>query len=338
LFSPLCLKIQESLGKETIFKNEEIVYTLIIKNNGPFFYPRSDYLFFNADLAHFDKNNPPPPALLPGEKSESGYNLKFPYRGKYNVGVELAVITDMFGLFKFTLKNKQPESLIVFPKANEGFFERIRDDAQQNRRGRNLFEEDYSVIADVRKYVSDDNLRKVHWKLSAKHGELMVKLFDPLDQEKAVLLLDTREIPLNSVQAMEFEDKVISYLSAAADSCAENGFTASIFAGGEESPVIRGDEFSYYTRMACIKFDDKNIDINSLPDLSGRHLFAFLTAIDEDTRDALKQRIPDCRGAFVYYFYSDALPVSDKTRALLDELEAQGAKVMDIIFSDGGET
>jgi len=336
LLSPRCLKIEEELSAEVIFKDEEIIYTLRIINRSPFFYSRANYHFFNPDFDHFVGQELPPAALLPGNRNTWQYQMRFPYRGEYRVGVELVTVTDIFGLFNFTVKNKSPVSLVVFPKANDGFTHELSSEAQSEMRRKNLFEEDYSVIADVSRYTSDD-MRRIHWKLSAKRVEFMVKLFDTFEQEKNILFLDARKTPLAAGQALEFEDKVISYLTAAADFFAGSASPTSIFSGGEDTPVNRGEEFAFYTRLACFRFDDKDGGAPSLLKLEDCRLYAFITAIDKSLMDALCYRVSVDRNVFVYYFYSSELPLSGDTDKLLGDLEAHGAKVCKINLTGDGE-
>ena len=50
--------------------------------------------------------------------------------------------------------------------------------------------EDQFTIRDVREYRQGDSLKKIHWKLSARYGELYVKNFENISGEQTVIFVD----------------------------------------------------------------------------------------------------------------------------------------------------
>lgn len=50
--------------------------------------------------------------------------------------------------------------------------------------------EDQFTIKDVRKYRQGDSLKRIHWKLSARYGEIYVKNFENISGEEAVIFVD----------------------------------------------------------------------------------------------------------------------------------------------------
>lgn len=94
-------------------------------------------------------------------------------------------------IFK-SVKNIQNKLQIkVYPK--------VYDLGNINLSGRDSYEnfinsksgiDDFTLIKDIRKYNTGDNLKKVHWKLSAKHGEMYVKNFDSISGKECNLFVN----------------------------------------------------------------------------------------------------------------------------------------------------
>lgn len=82
-------------------------------------------------------------------------------------------VYDMLGIFFIPIKFKTETEILVIPKATEGF-EELSDKQTiigYKKKSGGGFAEDY----EIREYHNGDSLKSVHWKLSAKHNNLMVR-------------------------------------------------------------------------------------------------------------------------------------------------------------------
>lgn len=103
-----------------------------------------------------------------------------PYRcGNYEISIDSFFITDMLGFLKIRKKNNQHYDVGVLPETNLIPLEvskRTRDyiadadDYSTREAG-----DDPSEIYQIREYRDGDSLHNIHWKLSAKEDNLMVK-------------------------------------------------------------------------------------------------------------------------------------------------------------------
>lgn len=102
-------------------------------------------------------------------------------------------IYDAFGLFHFRVKNVSDKAkLLVSPimseesfiKGNQNVYIIDSDKYSETQKG-----DDSSQVFEVRSYVPGDDIRRIHWRLSSKQDELIVKEYSkPIDEDCLVML------------------------------------------------------------------------------------------------------------------------------------------------------
>ena len=119
------------------------------------------------------------------------YRVTFAMRGYYPLGPTLLETGDVFGLHRRHRVIGKPAYVMVYPKivplpkydfASERPIGEIR---LQNR----LFE-DPTRTAGVRQYVLGDPLQRVHWKVTARTGQLHCRVYEPTTLAGATILVD----------------------------------------------------------------------------------------------------------------------------------------------------
>jgi len=119
------------------------------------------------------------------------YKVTFEMRGYYPIGPTMLETGDVFGLHRRHRVIGEPVYVMVYPKvlplpkydfASERPIGEVR---LQNR----LFE-DPTRTAGVRQYVVGDPLQRVHWKVTARTGELHCRIYEPTSLAGATLLVD----------------------------------------------------------------------------------------------------------------------------------------------------
>jgi uncharacterized protein (DUF58 family) len=133
------------------------------------------------------------PSLAPNETYEQLYTVPADRRGLFSVGPVRVTRSDPLGLFSRDQGQGSTEELWVRPKTyrlaaiSSGF---ARDLEGQTRdtdpRGSAAFHA-------IREFQLGDDLRHVHWRTTAKRGELMVRQFVDTRRSSEVVLLDTRQ-------------------------------------------------------------------------------------------------------------------------------------------------
>lgn len=133
------------------------------------------------------------PSLASGAEARLHYELVPPRRGVEQIGPFSLELADPFRLAEGYLVAPETTPLVVTPDlvrwddAGAGFAASEGGAALATRRATGG-DDDLST----REYRSGDALRRVHWRASARHGELMVRQEEPNSRVGARVVLDTR--------------------------------------------------------------------------------------------------------------------------------------------------
>jgi len=128
-----------------------------------------------------------------GGSREVSYQLRSDVRGKFSVGPMRIRIADVFGLVELTANFASQNTLTVTPKVVPLASASVKGSWSSDGDGRTRMTAaagDDDVIP--RAYRNGDELRRVHWRSTARYGELMVRREEQRWQDRAVLILDSR--------------------------------------------------------------------------------------------------------------------------------------------------
>lgn len=128
-----------------------------------------------------------------GGSREVSYQLRSDLRGKFVIGPLRIRIADVFGLVELSADFVTQNTLTVTPRvvplitaSSTGSWSSEGDG--KTRMAASAGDDD--VIP--RPYRAGDGLRRVHWRSTARYGELMVRREEQRWQDRAVIILDTR--------------------------------------------------------------------------------------------------------------------------------------------------
>ncbi|MET9253059.1 DUF58 domain-containing protein [Streptomyces sp. NPDC048182] len=181
----------------------------------------------------------------PGGSREVSYRVRSDLRGRYPLGPLQLRLTDPFGMCELTRSFSAYDSLTVVPRTEPLPPIRLAGEAQGYGDGRQrslaLAGED-DVIP--RGYRHGDDLRRVHWRSTARYGELMVRREEQPRRARCTVLLDTRVVAYDgSGPGSPFEWAVSGAASVLAHML-ERGFTVRLLTdGGDAVPGEGGDGF-----------------------------------------------------------------------------------------------
>jgi uncharacterized repeat protein (TIGR01451 family) len=119
------------------------------------------------------------------------YEIEFRMRGYYQIGPLVLESGDLFGLHRRWRLGAAPHFILVYPRVVplEGYDLASRRPIGEVRLTHRLYE-DPTRIAGVRPYEQGDPLNRVHWRATARTGELYSKLYEPSTIVGATVLLD----------------------------------------------------------------------------------------------------------------------------------------------------
>ncbi len=126
-------------------------------------------------------------SLSPFERGCARCVIYYEYRGQYRVGIDSVYVRSLLGFFRISLNYRIMKNVTVAPR-------RLRtahiDGTYCAGDGSVTVSDSGEDPAGVRDYVPGDSMRKIHWKLSAKGDDLLVKQYDGEGEKRTVIIPD----------------------------------------------------------------------------------------------------------------------------------------------------
>ncbi|MCZ7526206.1 MAG: DUF58 domain-containing protein [Acidimicrobiia bacterium] len=132
------------------------------------------------------------PPLAPGTEGHAAYRLPTARRGRYRIGPLTLSAGDPFGLVRRVWTAAPAEVVLVHPGSTPSSRPRGPRSGlagEQRRRARGYDDEEFLTL---REYEVGDDLRRVHWRSTARTGDLMIRQHETRGRSRTTVLLDTR--------------------------------------------------------------------------------------------------------------------------------------------------
>jgi uncharacterized protein (DUF58 family) len=133
------------------------------------------------------------PGIPGGDRERLSYEVRAAARGRYSIGPLAVRLADPFGLAQVTNELAGSTDVIVHPRVEAltapGLGGELASAAAT--KVRYLFSQGDEFYT-TREYRDGDDLRKVHWRSSAKKGQLMIRQEERPWQARAVIAIDLR--------------------------------------------------------------------------------------------------------------------------------------------------
>ncbi|GLY01872.1 MULTISPECIES: DUF58 domain-containing protein [Actinoplanes] len=127
------------------------------------------------------------------QASSVAYTVRADVRGRYPIGPLVVRLTDPFGLCELTRSFPSVDQLTVIPQVTALPLVRLAGEyaGTGDSRARSVAVHGEDDAA-TREYRRGDDLRRVHWRSTARTGELMVRREEQPWESRATVVLDTR--------------------------------------------------------------------------------------------------------------------------------------------------
>ncbi|MGZ3098671.1 DUF58 domain-containing protein [Streptomyces sp. H72] len=182
----------------------------------------------------------------PGGRREVSYRVRSDLRGRYPLGPLQLRLTDPFGLCELTRSFSTYDTLTVVPRLEALPPVRLSGEARGYGEGRQrslALAGDDDVIP--RGYRHGDDLRRVHWRSTARHGELMVRREEQPQRARCTVLLDTRGLAYDGAGPDSAFEWAVSGAASVLVHMLERGFSVRLLTDtGDSVPGEGADGFA----------------------------------------------------------------------------------------------
>ncbi len=186
------IQIEASASAENVYRGDDISLQLRVRHRG--WIPVAPVLLQLNTLTGSHqreirlKN-------MPGRTQTLNMNMHAVHIGVYTGGIRSCTVEDLLGIFEKKITSGSTEFTLTvlpltFPTEPLGM---APGDPGSDIMARAA--EDLNAPSDVRSYQPGDAVKKIHWKLSMRKGELMVRRFDEPVLQDALILMDCSRIP-----------------------------------------------------------------------------------------------------------------------------------------------
>jgi uncharacterized protein (DUF58 family) len=183
--------------------------------------------------------------LRAGHSSEISYPVPPLPRGRFALGPMRVRLSDPFGMVELVRTFAATSEVAVLPRIED--LPRMALPGGHEELGGSAVHSLGSLGADdltVREYRQGDDLRKIHWRSSARTGELMVRQEERPWQGDVTVLVDTRRSQHRGEAAGSSFEWMVAAAASIAEHLAGRGYRVTISGGGfaSEWPATGGAE------------------------------------------------------------------------------------------------
>ncbi|MBR3684622.1 MAG: DUF58 domain-containing protein [Lachnospiraceae bacterium] len=253
LYAHMVLKVQQSLDTLELVGGQEVPYSYRIKNEGRLGITSVRFEMYDEYVDWRESPKGEEYELMPEDEFVFTTMLSCKYRGEYELGIRKIVATDLLRLF---CKEKTIGRILrvkVRPKiVNLNEIKAISEIITlQSENAAEKTEPD----AVVRDYVRGDSIKKVHWKASAKTGELKTRT-DIGEVKKGIsILLDITSYSKERAVYLPLENKMLEVLVSLGYYFTTRHMPVSVFFGKENSLISSLQDFeNFYNKTEEIGF------------------------------------------------------------------------------------
>jgi uncharacterized protein (DUF58 family) len=221
------------------------------------------------------------PYVASGQSAGTEYRVLLTRRGRYRFGPLRVSTRFPLGMVRSTMVVGRPQQLVVCPRLGQltrGWLQVVdtrREGRQQTSQRQGYLEGDYYGL---REWRTGDSQRWIHWRTSAKLGELAVRQFEDQRNSDLAIVLDLWQ-PDSPKEAERVQTEMaISFLATAvADLCRRGG--SQLLVG------VAGRETQYWTGSASTLLASEILDyLAEVNPGEGHHIYEALGRVAEKRR------------------------------------------------------
>lgn len=193
LISKKSISVKFAVKSKTAAKKEIFDIQLCVKNKCPFPIGKAEalieyYNIFNNEINTLELHFP----ILPRNSQRVTFQLSSKFCGRLKIRSAYIFIYDPLRIFRFKIGRNISEGIVILPEGHE--INAISSTASRLNDESSVLSEhspgdDPSEVFDLREYLPGDKLNRIHWKLSSKNEDFIVKDYSlPIDSSSVIFL------------------------------------------------------------------------------------------------------------------------------------------------------
>ncbi len=216
------------LPARDLVAGEKIELITRFSNPTKVLFPHLEYKSTIAELLSNEFEPPKTFHLSPDETFVDKRLINCHRRGIYTIGETQLLIKDVFNIFEFRKKLQAPIAIKIYPRILPLSDFTVEAGIQMG----NLIVDDptfqdYSAIDTLRDYRNGDSVKKIHWRASAKHDQLIVKEFEYRGDAEVILMLNDSLLDYKNDTYRKIEDKIVEVCVSITHFCLLNHLNIS---------------------------------------------------------------------------------------------------------------
>lgn len=171
-----CLRTAVRVSETTVEKKAVVSLFANVTNRGPLplALAEVELMIPGGRISHSDTARVMM-TLLPFSGGQIARGVEFPRRGEYDVGISCIYVYDLTRSVKVRVRIGKIQKVFVLPRRLSLPSKEVEGQAYSAQVSTPLHNADAAEAFDTRPYAAGDNLKRVHWKLSSKSEELIVR-------------------------------------------------------------------------------------------------------------------------------------------------------------------
>ena len=211
IYSFKCVTYAEGQVARYAEKASPFFFEATLWNESHFCFGNIEVKFLESELC-LDADKIEHLCLTPGEKEKCERFLVGQYRGRYEVGVQSICVTDFLSLFSKYYPVSKKHEVIILPqivKVNRlKGYAWLYKQSMQRRKGEVILDNE------IGPYQKGDLIRQIHWKASAKKGELVSRKYVNNETVDFYLYMDLGRLTEVGEKRKQIEDRMVETMLA----------------------------------------------------------------------------------------------------------------------------
>ncbi|HEY7174673.1 MAG TPA: DUF58 domain-containing protein [Micromonosporaceae bacterium] len=260
--------------------------------------------------------------------STVAYTVRADVRGRFEVGPLVVRLTDPFGLCELTRSFPSVDHLVVIPQVHPLPMVRLAGEyagaGESHARTVAVHGEDDAA---TREYRHGDDLRRVHWRSTARTGELMVRREEQPWESRATIVLDTRARAHRGEGPTSSFEWAVSAAASVAEHLRHAGYKARLVTDAGIDVDTMGPDGSLLDHLAEVQ-PSQHGDLGSAVDQvrlrsDGGLIIAILGLLDEPEAEMLASLRRSGTTCVAFFINSTTwLNLSTEAREAADEVHS----------------